>query len=155
MKRFLPLALFFLAAAVLLAAPTKTKGPRGTSTITSDRLDFDYKDMVALFEGNVHIVDPEFTMKADQMLIHFDNTNDISRVDAIGHVQADHADARATCGKATYTRANGAIVLTEKPFVKKGENSVRGEKITIFIGDSRVIVENGVELQGSPEQKTK
>lgn len=151
MKRILPL--LALIAAIPLLAAAAPKAPRGNTTVTSDRLEFDYKDYMALFEGHVTIVDPQFTMKADKMLIHFENTNDVSRVDAVGSVSMVSLDRKATCGRATYTRSNGAIVLSENPVVQKGENTLRGEKITIWIGDSRVIVENGVNLTGSPDPK--
>ncbi len=151
-----------LAASVLLAAgndplaaalKSKSGKQRGTTTITSDRLEFDYKEYIALFEGHVKIVDPQFTMTADKMLIFFENTNSVTRVDAVGHVNMTSEDRKATCGKAVYTRANGAIVLTQDPVVSKGQNVLRGQKITVWIGDNRVDVEGGVQLQGTPEKK--
>ena len=153
--------LLAIAASALLAATDPIasavrggKGkPRGTTTVTSDRLEFDYKDYVALFEGHVKIVDPEFTLTADQMLIFFENTNEVARVDAVGHVNMVSLDRKATCGKAVYTRSNGAIVLTGDPVVSKGPNTLRGQKITVWVGDNRVDVEGGVQLQGTPETK--
>ena len=151
-----------LAASVLLAAGNdplagafKSKGgkSRGTTTITSDRLEFDYKEYIALFEGHVKIVDPQFTMTSDKMLIFFENTNSVSRVDAVGHVHMESLDRKATCGKAVYTRNNGAIVMTIDPIVTKGENTLRGQKITVWLGSSRVDVEGGVQLQGTPDKK--
>ena len=153
--------LLALSATAILAATDPiasavrgNKGkPRGTTTVTSDRLEFDYKDYVALFEGHVKIVDPEFTLTADQMLIFFENTNEVARVDAVGHVNMVSLDRKATCGKAVYTRSNGAIVLTGDPVVSKGQNTLRGQKITVWVGDNRVDVEGGVQLQGTPETK--
>ena len=153
--------LLALAATAIFAATDPISGAvrsgkgknRGTTTVTSDRLEFDYKDYVALFEGHVKIVDPQFTMTADQMLIFFENTNEVARVDAVGHVHMTSLDRKATCGKAVYTRSNGAIVLTGDPVVSKGPNTLRGQKITVWIGDSRVDVEGGVQLQGTPDTK--
>lgn len=141
-----------LGAGDPLTGAMRSRKGSGTTTITSDRLEFDYKDYVALFEGHVRIVDPQFTLTADQMLVFFANTNDVTRVDAVGHVNMQSQDRKATCGKAVYTRSNGAIVLTGDPVVSKGENVLRGQKITVWIGDSRVDVEGGVQLQGRPEK---
>ena len=156
----LSLLLLACAATALLAAADPLsgamrsgKGPRGQTTITSDRLEFDYKEYVALFEGHVKVADPQFTLTADRMLVFFENTNDVSRVDAVGHVHMVSLDRKATCGKAVYTRNNGAIVLTLDPIVSKGDNSLRGQKITIWLGSSRVDVEGGVQLQGTPDRK--
>ena len=140
------------AAGDPLAGAMRSRKTPGTTKITSDRLEFDYKDYVALFEGHVKIVDPQFTLTADQMLVFFANTNDVTRVDAVGHVTMQSQDRKATCGKAVYTRSNGAIVLTGDPVVSKGENVLRGQKITVWIGDSRVDVEGGVQLQGRPDR---
>lgn len=162
MKRTLPLFSLLLAATMLIAAGTdpvagalksKNGKARGTTTITSDRLEFDYKDYVALFEGHVKVVDPQFVLTSDKMLVFFANTNDVTRLDAIGHVKMTSLDRTATCGKAVYTRSNGAIVLTQDPVVSKGQNVLRGEKITVWVGDQRVDVEGGVQLQGTPEKK--
>ncbi len=161
MKHPLRLALIPFAAVLFLAGILSAPGApkpgstasRGPTTVTSDRLEFDYKNYLALFEGHVRIVDPMFTMSADKMLIWFENTNDVTRVDAVGNVNMQSLDRKATCGKAVYTRSNGAIVLTGDPVVSKGENTLRGQKITVWIGDSRVDVEGGVQLQGSPERR--
>lgn len=160
MKRIAPLLLPLLAATALLAAgsdPLKSakggKKDRGTTTVTADKLEFDYEQYVALFEGHVKIVDPQFTLTSDKMLIFFENTNSVSRVDAVGHVHMTSLDRTASCAKAVYTRNNGAIVLTGDPVVTKGQNSLRGQKITVWLGDNRVDVEGGVQLQGTPEDK--
>ena len=162
MKRPLATSLLLACAATAILAATdpisnslhsKKGGPRGVTTITSDRLEFDYKEYVALFEGHVKVVDPQFTLWADRMLVFFENTNDVSRVDAVGHVHMESLDRKATCGKAVYTRNNGAIVLTIDPIVSKGDNTLRGQKITVWLGSSRVDVEGGVQLQGTPDQK--
>ncbi len=149
-------AILLLAASDLVADAARPRAgnkPRGTTVITSDRLEFDYKDYVALFEGHVKIVDPQFVLTADQMLVFFENTNDVTRVDAVGHVNMQSQDRKAACGKAVYTRSNGAVVLTGDPVVSKGPNTLRGQKITVWIGDSRVDVEGGVQLQGPPGSK--
>jgi lipopolysaccharide export system protein LptA len=142
----------FAAVAVTAQNPLGELSKRsrtGKTTITSDRLEFDYKDYVALFEGHVKVVDPQFTMTANKMLVFFENTNDVRRLDAIGKVKVVSADRTATCGKATYTRANGAIVMQEQPEVSKGPNTIRGGTITVWIGDNRVEVDGAVQLEGT------
>ena len=70
-----------------VAAVKPVKAAQGPTTITSDRLEFDYRDMVALFEDNVVVTDPELKMTADRMLVYFDGTNDVRQVTAAGHVK--------------------------------------------------------------------
>lgn len=136
-----------LAQNPLAASVKGRKG--GTTRITSDKLEFDYKDFVALFEGNVKVADPQFELTANKMLIFFENTNDVRRVDAVGDVKVVSLDRTATCGKATYKRADGTIEMFEQPVVRKGVNTIRGQKITIWIMDNRVEVDGAVQLEGT------
>lgn len=172
-RRLFAVPLLLLAAAVCIGAsvPSAGKKNRGPTTVNANRLEFDYKDWVALFEGNVRIQDPEFTMSADRMLIFFETNKatrassggspgegQVRRVDAVGHVVMEHKDEKnevikATCEKAYYTQHNKAIVLVGHPVVSRGVNVLRGEKITVWLEDSRVVVEDSVQLQGSPPPK--
>jgi Uncharacterized protein conserved in bacteria len=128
----------------------------GSVVITSDRLEFDYSEFVALFDGNVKVNDPTFTLIADKMLVFLENTNDIKRVDAIGNVHLTSGDMTATCGKATYTAKNGIVVVQTvnpdepTPIVTKGENRITGKKMSIWLNEQRVIVEENVALETLP-----
>ncbi len=132
-----------------LASAVKGRKAQGPTRITSDRLEFDYKDYVALFDGNVKVADPQFVLTANKMLVFFENTNDVRRVDAVGNVKVVSLDRTVTCGKATYLRANGSIEMFDQPVVSKGENTIRGRKITIWIDDNRVEVDGAVQLEGT------
>lgn len=136
------------AQSPLNAIARSRKGVGGATRISADKLEFDYKDYVALFEGNVKIADPQFELTANKMLIFFENTNDVRRIDAVGNVRVVSEDRMATCGKATYIRATGAVEMLEQPVVRKGRNTLRGRKITIWVNDNRVEVEGTVQLEG-------
>ncbi len=138
-----------VAAEDPLGGLTRRRSADDETRITSDRLEFDYKDYVALFEGNVRVVDPQFELTADKMLVFFERTNDVRRVDAIGNVHVVSLDRTARCGRATYTRANGSILLQEQPVVTKGPHTLRGEVIRIWLADNRVEVDGAVQLEGS------
>lgn len=122
----------------------------GPTIITSDKLEFDYKEFIALFDGHVVVKDPEFTLKADRMLVFFENTNSVKRVDAVGNVDLKSGDMTAVCGKATYTRDNGQVRIQADPIVTKGENRITGEVMSIWLKEERVVVENAVSLEANP-----
>ena len=125
----------------------------GPTKITSDRLEFDYHSFVALFDGHVVVTDPEFTLKTDKMLVFFENTNDVKRVDCVGSVDMQSDDIRARSGRATYTRENAQVMMQDEPVVTKGSGddrqSVSGEIIRIWLNDERVVVENGVGVEST------
>ncbi len=148
------LLMAFMVGASFGAAPNEVFGGRkrnpnaGPTVITSDKLEFDYKEFIALFDGHVIVTDPEFTLKADKMLVFFENTNDVKRVDAVGNVFLKSGDMTAVCGKATYTSKNSQVLIqNDDPVVTKGENRITGEKMSIWLKEQRVVVETGVRLE--------
>ena len=130
------------------------RGASGPTKITSDRLEFDYHNFVALFDGHVVVTDPEFVLRTDKMLVFFENTNDVKRVDCVGNVDMRSDDIHAKAGRAIYTRENAQVVLQDEPVVTKeasdtDRQSVSGETIRIWLNDERVVVENGVGVEST------
>lgn len=119
-------------------------------TITSDRIEFDYKEMVIAFDEHVHVVDPQYEMTSDRMLVYLEGTNQIKRIISIGNVDITQPDRHATCDKADYEHASGRIVMTGNPVVTRGADRVVGKKITVWLNDQRVEVEGG-RVNLSPE----
>lgn len=168
--------LAFLAAIGLLAAPSDASAAPGKSpvsigrnrpadapptTVTSDRLEFDYDKWVSLFDGNVVVTDPEFKLTCDRLAIAFINTNDVNEVRCRGHVVMDSDDIHAQCGMATYTRENACVCLEgafddklTMPIVKKGPQTLSGKKIFIWLETQRVIVDQGVGVEAHPDSMT-
>jgi lipopolysaccharide export system protein LptA len=121
------------------------------TVITSNKLDFDYENLVALFDGNVVVKDQQFTIKSDRMIIFIEKeTNEIKRVDASGKVYLTSGEMEATCGKATYTRKNNQVLIQVDPVVKKGDNVITGKKMSIWLDEERVVVEESVALEAMP-----
>lgn len=158
MKRLFPalLAAALLGAAIAPAAGSPLAGRKRPANaeptvITSDQLEFDYQNFVALFDGNVVVKDPEFTLKTDRMLVTFENSNDVKRVDCIGNVDMTSDDIHARCGRAVYTRENALVVMSDEPVVTKGKDQrVAGQVINIWLDDERVEVKNGAAVEARP-----
>lgn len=154
MKRFLAL-LAVSACLVSLAADGnplagrrgKRPADAGPTVVTSDKLEFDYENNIALFDGHVDVKDPEFTLRADRMIIFMEKTNDVSRVACTGNVRMTSDEIVVVCGKATYTRLNAHVLLEDEPVVTKGEQRLTGESIDVWLNDSRVVVNNGVGVE--------
>jgi len=122
----------------------------GGMVITSERLEFDYKEFVAAFDENVHVTDPQFTLTSDRLLVFLEGTNQIKRIVAIGHVDVVQVDRHATCDKAVYERGSGQVVMTGNPVMSRGSDRVAGREITIWLNDERVVVQGG-RMTISPE----
>lgn len=134
----------WMAAGLVLAALTTAAQSRvparvkGETVITSGRLEFDYKESVVLFEENVHVVDPQFDLTADRVLIFLEGTNDVRQVRAMGNVRLTSADRTATCNQAVYTRATGQIVMTGEAMLQRANDQIWGKQITIWVNDERM-----------------
>ena len=144
-----PLILALLLAGV---AHASTNEP---TVINSDRMQSDYLNNVGTFEGNVVVIDPHLTLRADKMTVFFGGTNNIvngttNQVRAIQHIVATgaveiHLDLKkATCDQADYTRSDDKAILTGTPKVETPEGVVTGKKITIWHGQEKMDVESDV-----------
>jgi len=140
-------------ASFLNRANTATNTPQRETVITSDKIDFDNREGVILFDENVFVDDPQFSMRSDRLLIFMEGTNDVSQVMSIGNVVFSNEMRSATCNKAIYTRKDGQIVMTGDVRLKtEGETAgeVRGEKVVIWLDDERVEVLLGAKITLPP-----
>lgn len=126
----------------------------GGMTITSDRMEFDYKEFVIAFDERVHVTDPQFALTADRVIVFLEGTNQMKRIWAIGHVEITQADRRATCGRAVYERATGQVVMTESPVVTRGADRFTGSELIVWVNDQRVVGKD-VRVLISPETMKK
>jgi lipopolysaccharide transport protein LptA len=116
----------------------------GGMQINSDRMEFDYKEMVIAFDGHVHMEEPRYTMNADRVLVFLDGSNQIKRIWAKGAVDiVSQPNRHATCETAVYDHTRGEIVMTGNPVVTEGEKRLAGAKITALLGEQRIMVEGG------------
>jgi len=139
-----------LGASVALADPAG-----GSNTvITAEQLTVDYKRSIAVFEGNVHVQDPDIVIDADRMVVLFDNENTVKSVTATGRVRLKHQDKRATCTKAIYVEKTGEVVLTGDAVVNRGKDELHGDRITFWINEERMVCEPGrLTIFPSPERR--
>jgi len=133
----------------MLGGAAKTNN--GGMTITSERIEYDYKELVIAFDEHVRVVDPQYTMTCDRMLVFLEGTNQIKRIIAVGNVDATQPDRHATCDKAVYEHATGEIVMTGNPILTRGADRVVGTKITVYQNDQRMVVDGGGRVNISPE----
>ena len=142
MKRHLCIMLLLtVATASSLAGATATKKrPRrtGETVITANRMEYEYTEAAILFEENVKVADPEFTMTADRVIVLLDGTNSIRQVRCLGNVVLVSDDRSARCAEAIYTRASGMIVMTGDAILQRAKDQIWGRKITIWVDDERM-----------------
>jgi lipopolysaccharide transport protein LptA len=133
------------------AAPKKEKeakpdGGGRESVITAERIEFDNKEGVILFDENVLVDDEQFVMRSDRLLVFMEGTNDVQQIMAVGNVSITNQSRSASCGKAVYTKKDGQIVMTGKArLMSQGDKGgeVAGDRIVFWLNDERMEVYPG------------
>jgi lipopolysaccharide export system protein LptA len=137
--------------------------------ITSDRLDFDYKNRRTVFRGNVEVVQGEVHLLSDVLTVDYKQVGDKQEVEAVnadGHVTITQGPKKATGTHAVFDQSTRTVVLTGNAMLEEGSNQVNGDKIVVHPDEARmeVISENRRvkvilfpgqgQLAGGPADKT-
>jgi len=134
------------------------------TVVTSERLNVDYANNRGTFEGNVLVVDPRITLRADKIIVQFGDaagaqTNSVSRsvkkIEASGGVVITAEEKKAVSEHAIYTADDGKIILTGNPQVETPEGTVAGSKITFWRDEKKMDVESSTRLVLYPEDPAK
>jgi lipopolysaccharide export system protein LptA len=138
--------------------------------ITAQTMEADQEKNLILFKGQVKAVHGDATLYADELWVFYKpKTEDrkppadlqkqeasplgdlggekIDRIEARGNVRFVQDDRVATGRQGIYYRDKDEIVLTGNPQVWRGENHLKGDKITYYRATKRVVVES------SPRQR--
>jgi len=125
--------------------------------ITANRLISDNKARYAEFIGNVKATQGTTTITADKLKIYYKGdlekeTNiapgedTIKKMVSTGNVIIKFDDRVATSDHAVYMTETRILILTGPgSTIKSGNNSVTGDKITLYRNDGRIYVESSSE----------
>jgi lipopolysaccharide export system protein LptA len=129
-------------------------------TITSDNLEYQYKDGIVVYRGDVLAVQGDVKVKSNELRITLVKSDDpkaaktgadlddtsaskLQSVVAVGSVRIDQGTRWAVGGKATFDQTNRTLVLTENPVLHDGPNEVLGDRVIVYLDEDRSIVEGG------------
>lgn len=138
---------------------TRSKEP---ITITADHLEYEYKDGVIVYRGDVVAVQGDVKLRSNELRITLARRDDrkangaalaadledasASRLQAVvasGNVRIDQGTRWAVGGKATFEQANRTLVLTDNPVLHDGPNEVAGDRVIVYLDEDRSVVEGG------------
>ena len=95
-----------------------------------------------VFRGDVEARET-FILCSDELHVKYDEGEEISDITAIGNVRLLQDGKVARAGRATYEKADGAMVLTENPSISQCGNKVTGMKITFNVDSEIALIEGG------------
>jgi lipopolysaccharide export system protein LptA len=160
MRNKLIVLLTVLSMSVLTAEEPKKapldevkKKEMGETVITSKKLVYDYKRRIAVFDGDVVAADPEIKMQAETMTVWFDETNTLKRAMAKGEVKAVYQDKTATGQIVVYDASKGRLEITGNATLVRGKDSIKGDKITVWLNEDKMEVEPNAHMVVYPQSK--
>jgi lipopolysaccharide export system protein LptA len=147
LHRALPVFLLLL----LLAAPSPRAADRPLAAgydrsqpidISADRLEADDAARRMKFIGNVVARQGGVVIYAAEVVIGYrEGGQDVETITAEGGVRIVQGERVATARKGIFYRSEGRIVLSGDARVKQGEDFVRGDEITVLLGEEKSIVQ--------------
>lgn len=148
-KRKLTAAMLPLAAVLVFSAPAFSKEQelgKGSAkkpiTVTSDSMEADTKENLVIFKGNVEAIE-SFTLCSDELYVRYDDAKQVSEIKAKGNVRIFQDGRSAASREAVFSNKERTIVLTGEPQVKQCKDTVKGDKITIYVDQKNALVESG------------
>ena len=159
MKIFTPIA---IALSVALAPPVVFATPPQTPVqIEADQMQSSQKDNSVFFSGKVAAKQEELTIHSDEMTVYYtdksntkaakppasadpggNNSKDIARLLAKGHVEITKQGWVATGNQAEYFSKDRKVVLTGNTKVWQNNNLVTGDVFVMYLDEGKSIVES-------------
>jgi lipopolysaccharide export system protein LptA len=133
--------------------------------ITSNRMEAFNEKKLIVFSGNAKVTQSNSVLKSDKLLLYYKNeadktgkkdkigtietekTGDLEKIEAKGNVSLTQEGRVATGDEAVYFRESNKVVMTGNAMLKEGKNSIRGDRVTVFLNENRGIVESNTQTQ--------
>lgn len=152
-------ALFLLGAGPAPGAPASPfpdlgsgAGDTNSTVITSTRLSFDQQKRNAVFEDNVLVTDPRVKITCDKLTVFFSEDNQVIAIEAEGRVVILDGDKRAAGDKVRYEVARSMFVLSGRPSLQNGRDTLAADVITFCRTNNYVRCEPNARLVIRSEQ---
>ncbi|MEK6776104.1 MAG: lipopolysaccharide transport periplasmic protein LptA [bacterium] len=119
-------------------------------TVTSDRMEGDFKSGVIVFIGGVKVIRGEMVMHADKVDVQTANSGqDVERIIAQGNARVISGTRSSISDRVEYVQAQDLLVLTGNAKVSDGNNTISGPLIRVYLKEDRA------EVEGSTGERPK
>lgn len=129
-----------------LTQQSSVKGASVPVDIVADALTLKNAERTAIWAGHVVVHRGPTTLTAPEMVAHYDERGEVTRMVGRGGVEAIEPNRWARGQQATYDALLGVLVVTGRPTARQGTTRMRGTKVTMRTGTDLVEVENAVTL---------
>lgn len=142
--------------------PSGDAAPEIPLQITASRLEVDHARQEIIFKDRVVARYKDVILYTDLLKIYYQpkpaagkkdspleavGIEKIDRIEAVGKVRVVQEDRVATGEQAVYYPQAEKIVLSGNPQLWRGQNSIRGDEVVVFIKENRVVVSGRASQQ--------
>ncbi|MBF0417921.1 MAG: lipopolysaccharide transport periplasmic protein LptA [Magnetococcales bacterium] len=142
----------------VMAAPATSASRMQALSITSDRLEMDDKNQVAIFSGHVVADDGRMRLNADRMTVRYDKrmkgNGGVREVKAEGRVTIQQDRDHGTADVALYQVEKRVVELTgieRDATVRRGDDQLTGKRILVTLNTQQRI--DKVSVQGGENRR--
>ncbi|MGC9120842.1 MAG: lipopolysaccharide transport periplasmic protein LptA [Sulfurihydrogenibium sp.] len=107
--------------------------------INADKLEYNNKERLAIYSGNVDVKKGNFNLKADIVKIYLDDKGDVSKIYAIGNVYFQKENKWGKSKEGEYYKDKNLIILKGNAEVHQDDNVVEGDEIQYYVDEERAI----------------
>ncbi len=126
------------------AALRSDEAGRQPIEITADTLNADSDGRTVTFEGNVVATQGDVTLHADRLYAEYSRgQNAIEKITADGNVRVVQEGREARAAHAVFYNLEQRIVLSGGADLQQGENTLKGDSVTIYLRENRSVVTSG------------
>lgn len=118
----------------------------GPVAIRAERMFFDYEASRVVYRDEVHVEQGDFVLDCDELRIGYDGQPQdgsamvLTEVTALGDVRIEEGERVATGDEAFFQQAEKKIRLVGNAVLKDGPSEVKGDSLTLWLGEGRGVV---------------
>ncbi len=115
--------------------------------ISADKLEVRQKENIAVFVGNVKVIQADMTMTSDRINVYYEAgekkelSSSITRLDASGNVTVKSPTEEITSSWAVYDLSEGIITLGDRVVLKTEDGELRGKKLRLNLDTGVISIE--------------
>lgn len=121
-------------------------GVSNALAIDADTLVLENPRATASWKGHVKVTRGATVLTAPELVAHYDERGEITRVQAKGGVEATERDRWARGQRADYDVKRSVLVVTGNPEARQGTSRMKGTRVTFFPGTDFIEVENATTV---------
>lgn len=129
-------------ASAASAEDNKPFSAKGPIVITSLTMTADNRANTALFEGSVIAKTDNMKIFSDKMLVFYDETGKVIKIEAAGQVKLIRGERIITSDTAVYFARDENLIFTGQPKAMEGGSIVSGTRMIYMMKEDRYKVEN-------------